>query len=127
MPEPQGAVPETAGDRVRQRILDVAEAAFAERGFFGASVREVTEAAGVRLAAINYHFETKEELFRSVLLRRAEPIAAERMKLLEMVATSGTQTRRVRAIVKAFVHPLLSRALSNDQGWRKLPIPGCGC
>ena len=79
MPEPQGTVPETAGDRVRQRILDVAEAQFAERGFFGASVREVTEAAGVRLAAVNYHFETKEELFRSVLLRRAEELGAERL------------------------------------------------
>lgn len=118
MLEPQGSVPETAGDRVRQRILDVAEAHFAERGFFGASVRDVTDAAGVRLAAINYHFETKEELFRSVLLRRAEPIAAERLKLLEGVATSGTQVRRVRAVVEAFVHPLLSRAQGNDQGWR---------
>jgi AcrR family transcriptional regulator len=118
MLEPQGSVPETAGDRIRQHILDVAEAQFAERGFFGTSVRDVTDAASVRLAAINYHFETKEELFRSVLLRRAEPIAAERLKLLEGVTTSGTQARRVRAVVEAFVHPLLSRALGNDQGWR---------
>lgn len=118
MLEPQGSAPETAGDRVRQHILDVAEAQFAERGFFGASVREVTDAAGVRLAAINYHFETKEELFRSVLLRRAEAIEAERRKLLEGVASSGAQARRVRAIVEAFVHPLLLRAQGNDQGWR---------
>jgi AcrR family transcriptional regulator len=118
MSQAQRSVPETAGDRVRQHILDVAEAQFAERGFFGASVRDVTDAAGVRLAAINYHFETKEELFRSVLLRRAEQIGAERLKLLERVATTGSQTRRVRAVVEAFVQPLLSRALGNDQGWR---------
>ena len=118
MSQAQSSVAETAGDRVRQHILDVAEAQFAERGFFGASVRDVTDAAGVRLAAINYHFETKEELFRSVLLRRAEQIGAERLKLLERVATTGTPTRRVRAVVEAFVHPLLSRALGNDQGWR---------
>ena len=134
MSQAQRPVPETAGDRVRQHILDVAEAQFAERGFFGASVRDVTDAAGVRLAAINYHFETKEELFRSVLLRRAEQIGAERLKLLERVATTGTQTRRVRAVVEAFVQPLLSRALGNDQGWRnyslsspKSPTLGCGC
>lgn len=118
MPEPQGSLPETAGDRVRQRILDEAEALFAERGFFGASVRDVTEAAGVRLAAVNYHFETKEELFRSVLLRRAEELGAERLRCLEGVASSGSKARRIRAIVEAFVHPALSRALGNDPGWR---------
>jgi AcrR family transcriptional regulator len=118
MLEPQASAPETVGDRVRQHILDVAEAHFAERGFFGASVRDVTDAAGVRLAAINYHFETKEELFRSVLLRRAEELGAERLQRLEGVATSGSKARRVRSIVEAFVHPVLSRALGNDQGWR---------
>ena len=45
---------------IRQRLLDTAEALFAERGFFGVSVRDITEAAGVRNASINYHFETKD-------------------------------------------------------------------
>src|SRR5512145_2556330 len=54
----------------RQRLLDAAEALFARRGLAGTSVREITEAAGANLAAINYHFRSKENLYIEVFLRR---------------------------------------------------------
>jgi AcrR family transcriptional regulator len=54
----------------RERLLDVAERVFAERGFAGASVREITDAAGANLAAINYHFHSKENLYSEVFSRR---------------------------------------------------------
>ncbi|MHC4998559.1 MAG: TetR/AcrR family transcriptional regulator, partial [Planctomycetota bacterium] len=47
---------ETQKEDVRNRILDVAEALFCERGFEGVSVRELTAAAGCNLAAVNYYF-----------------------------------------------------------------------
>ena len=45
---------------VVEQILDAAESLFADRGYFGVSVREITDAASTRLAAVNYHFGTKE-------------------------------------------------------------------
>ena len=46
----------------KQRILDVAEALFAEHGFAGTSLRQVTSRADVNIAAVNYHFGSKENL-----------------------------------------------------------------
>lgn len=64
----------------RQRLLDTAERLFAERGFAGTSVREITDAAAANLGAVNYHFQSKENLYTEVFARRAaelrEPIAA---------------------------------------------------
>jgi len=101
----------TVGDRVRENILDHAEELFAERGFFGASIRDITEHADVRLAAVNYHFGTKEELFRDVILRRARVLHAARLEMLARVPRSGTQEARTRAIVEAFVLPAVERAV----------------
>ena len=66
----------------RIAILDSAEALFAERGYFGVSVRDITEHADVRLASVNYHFRTKEKLFREVVTRRAAVVSEDRRKLL---------------------------------------------
>jgi AcrR family transcriptional regulator len=64
----------------RERILDTAERLFAERGFAGTSVREITDAAAVNLGAVNYHFQSKENLYAEVFARRVaqlrEPVAA---------------------------------------------------
>jgi len=59
---------------VRNALLDTAEALFAERGLFGVSIRDITDAAGLRNASINYHFESKENLFLAVIDRRIEPL-----------------------------------------------------
>ena len=53
----------------QEKILDAAEALFMEHGFEATSLRQITAAAGVNLAAVNYHFGSKEELFQAVLTR----------------------------------------------------------
>ena len=63
----------------KERILDTAEALFMEHGFEATGLRSMTAAAGVNLAAVNYHFGTKEELFESVLTRRLDPMNQERV------------------------------------------------
>ncbi len=71
----------------RERLLDAAEELFADAGFNGVSVRQIVDRASVNLGAIPYHFGTKENLFKEVLLRRAEPLREERRRLLgELVA-----------------------------------------
>src|ERR1700752_5110069 len=64
------------------RILDAAEALFIEHGFEATSLRAITASARVNLAAVNYHFGSKEELFQAVLTRRLDPMNQERVDLL---------------------------------------------
>ncbi len=66
----------------KDRILDTAESLFMEHGFEATSLRSITAAAGVNLAAVNYHFGSKEELFQAVLTRRLDPMNQERVDLL---------------------------------------------
>jgi AcrR family transcriptional regulator len=51
------------GAQTRQRLLDVAETLFAEHGFAATSVRDITSAAACNLAAVNYHFRDKQNLY----------------------------------------------------------------
>ena len=64
------------------RILDAAEALFMEHGFEATSLRQITTAANVNLAAVHYHFGSKEDLFEAVLTRRLDPMNQERLALL---------------------------------------------
>ena len=66
----------------KERILDAAETLFMEHGYEATSLRALTTAADVNLAAVNYHFGTKEELFQAVLTRRLDPMNQRRLELL---------------------------------------------
>ena len=66
----------------KDRILDTAEALFLEHGFEATSLRSITATAAVNLAAVNYHFGSKEELFQAVLTRRLDPMNQKRVDLL---------------------------------------------
>ncbi|MFA0811980.1 TetR/AcrR family transcriptional regulator [Microbulbifer epialgicus] len=73
------------------RILDAAEALFAERGFTETSLRTITSTAGVNLAAVNYHFGSKKELIQAVFERFLTPFTdALEAELDQRVATGGT-------------------------------------
>ncbi len=67
----------------KDRILDAAEALFMTHGFEATSLRAITAAAEVNLAAVNYHFGSKEELFEAVLTRRLDPMNQRRVALLD--------------------------------------------
>jgi AcrR family transcriptional regulator len=114
---PRTRKPRADGQQARARILDSAEALFADRGFHGTSVRDITEHAGVRLAAVNYHFVSKETLFRDVLQRRAQVLESERVQQLERLPRAGSVKSRVQALVRTFVLPLVPHA-SASQGFR---------
>ena len=66
----------------KNRILDAAEKLFMEHGYEATSLRAITTAAEVNLAAVNYHFGSKEELFQAVLTRRLDPMNQQRLELL---------------------------------------------
>jgi AcrR family transcriptional regulator len=71
-----------SGD-TKARILDAAEDIFIECGYEAMSLRQITSRADVNLAAVNYHFGTKEALIHAMLSRRLDRLNVERVKLLE--------------------------------------------
>jgi AcrR family transcriptional regulator len=89
----------------RQRILDVAEKQFADQGYAGASLRAIISAAKVNLAAVHYHFRSKEALLEAVLLRRAGPLNEERLRLLNAIDAGGLSPEAVDKIIEAFIGP----------------------
>jgi AcrR family transcriptional regulator len=100
----------------KQRILDIAEQHFAEQGYAGASLRGIIAAAGVNLAAVHYHFHSKEALLEAVLMRRAAPLNEERAKLLaECEARAGKSAPPVEEILEAFIGPPM-RLILNPSG-----------
>jgi AcrR family transcriptional regulator len=97
-----------ASTDTKERILDAAEAVFAEQGYAGASLRAITGAAEVNLAAVHYHFGSKEGLYRAVFQRRIEPVnrvRLERLDELERVARGGRVP--LEKVVRAFIEPAI--------------------
>lgn len=98
----------------RQRILGAAEALFAERGFAGASLRQVTAAAKVNLAAVNYHFGSKGNLIEEVFRRRLDELSKRRLELLAALDASGDAT--LETVLDAFITPALELSLDHKGG-----------
>jgi len=67
----------------KERILDSAEYLFANKGLRDTSVRDITTQADVHLAAVNYHFQSKDGLVKAVMQRRIAPLNRQRLELLE--------------------------------------------
>ncbi len=98
-------------------ILDAAEQAFADLGFDAASLRHIISVAGVNLAAVHYHFGSKEGLIEAVFARRMGPLAADRLGRLDALeAAAGGQGVPLEAILEAFVGPALRMARSPESG-----------
>ena len=100
-----------ANGDTKKSILDAAEGLFATNGYHNTSLRAITGKAEVNLAAVNYHFGSKEALLVAVIERRLEPLNRLRIKRLEeAMATARAQTRRPapREILQAFIEPTLA-------------------
>jgi AcrR family transcriptional regulator len=93
----------------KERILDAAERLFGELGYDGTSLRAITAAAEANLAAVNYHFQSKEELLRAVLTRRLAPVNRERLEMLDRYeAECGGNPPEVGALVNILLRPLMA-------------------
>ncbi|MEM8663514.1 MAG: TetR/AcrR family transcriptional regulator [Pseudomonadota bacterium] len=100
-------------------ILDAAEQLFAERGYDGASIRDVAGAAGVQLHAVGYHFGPKEALFDAVVARRAAIMTDLRQQALAIMrAAAGAAPIAIAELVRAYVSPFIHSAGHGEPGWR---------
>lgn len=92
----------------KKRILDAAEKLFAQQGFYATSLRMLTKEAGVNLAAVNYHFGSKEELIKAVFGRRMLPLNKMRLERLQKIKDSASAEGRppdIKEILLAFIEP----------------------
>ena len=96
----------SSSTKTKEQIITVAEQMFAERGFAGTTLRNIVSEAGVNLAAVHYHFGSKEELFRAAVARFARPVVEQELKLLSELK-AGAELPSVEAILTAMVKPSL--------------------
>jgi AcrR family transcriptional regulator len=110
------ALDQTSAD-TKTRILDAAEGLFMEHGFEATSLRSLTAAAGVNLAAVNYHFGSKEELFQAVLTRRLDPMNKERIDLIDRLEREAAgKPIACERILFAMLIPALRLARDEERG-----------
>ena len=99
------------------KILNTAEQLFAVRGVSGTSIREVTSSAKVNLAAVHYHFGSKESVLEAVVSRRLIPLTSERLALLEEFERQSDDGVVVLAkIIEALVGPALRLSRNPEKG-----------
>src|SRR3954469_5785715 len=102
----------------RTRILDVAEELFMLHGFEGTSMRVLTAKAGVNLAAVNYHFGSKDALIEALFRRRLDPMNSARIAELERLESeSAGRPPAAEALIRAFVGRSL-RLMEDKSGGR---------
>jgi AcrR family transcriptional regulator len=102
----------------KDKLMDAAEKLFARRGFHGASVRDITAAAGVDLALVNYHFGSKEKLLAAIIERRGHVLNEERLqRLADERLRAAPEPPSTEAVVAAFLDPILDRLAHAGAGW----------
>ncbi len=108
---------EARNNDTRERILDAAERLFMAHGYEGTSMRQITGEAGVNLAAVNYHFGSKETLIQEVFRRRLDWLNEERLRVLdELESEAAGQPLKPSLIVDAFFGTMLRMAEDEARG-----------
>src|SRR6266571_4289283 len=104
-----------ASDQTRTSILSAAERLYADRGFADVTLRDIVAAAGVNLAAVNYHFGSKDELIAELFVTRSLATNRERLNELKAAEEKGGGCAPIEAILHALVGPTLRGCLGPDR------------
>ena len=101
----------------KERILDTAERLFAKQGYAATSLRGIIAEAGVNLAAVHYHFHSKEALLEALILRRSVPANRERLALLDRFEKEAAgNPPSLERVIEAFVAPTLQMSRDPQTG-----------
>ena len=104
-----------SSDQTKTAILTAAEMLWADRSFGEVTMRDIVAAAGVNLAAVNYHFGSKDELLADLFVSRTTVLNRERFAQLKAAELEGDGRPGVEAILHALVGPPLRWCLSPDR------------
>lgn len=110
------------GDATRDRILDAAEQLFAECGFDGTSMRDISAVAQAELGSIGYHFKSKDDIYTKVLERRSESSCDDLQQALELMQQQKDPLT-ADDVLKAFTQVVFDAFRSGDKGtmyWARL-------
>ncbi|OCW57789.1 TetR/AcrR family transcriptional regulator [Hoeflea olei] len=108
-PRPRQRAPSKRSLETSRAILDAAERLFADRGYDGASVRDIAAAAGTQIASVNFHHGSKEALFARVVERRASELSELRLSALNALKAKG-EALTLGSVLTAFLEPYLAKA-----------------
>ncbi|MBR8064579.1 TetR family transcriptional regulator [Burkholderia ambifaria] len=100
----------------KARILDAAEDLFIEHGFEAMSMRQITSRAAVNLAAVNYHFGSKEALIHAMLSRRLDQLNQERLGILDRFDAQLGAHITCEHVLGAMFIPALKASRDPDRG-----------
>jgi AcrR family transcriptional regulator len=107
------------GINTQQRLLDAAELSFAEYGYEGTSLRTIAKAAGEHVGLTTYYFKTKDQLFDSVVQRRAVEMHRLRLASLKQIGFEAHTPRQlIRAIIWAYAGPMIKARSGNSVQWQ---------
>lgn len=100
-----------------ERILDVAEAMFAEHGYHAVSLRSILRACDANIAAAHYHFGSKDALLKRIFEVRSAPIVEARARLLQ-ACTQGKRAPMLEDVLEAYFRPALVTAGVDERARR---------
>jgi AcrR family transcriptional regulator len=103
-----------SSDHTRLAILTAAERLYADRGFGEVTLRDIVADAGVNLAAVNYHFGSKDELIAELYVSRSVALNRERLAELKVAEDAGGSRAAIGAVIAALVGPPLRGCLDPD-------------
>ena len=101
-------------DQTRSAILTAAERLYAERGFSDVTLRDIVSEADVNLAAVNYHFGSKDELIAELFVTRSIALNRQRLHELRAAEEKGGGSASVRDILRALVAPVMRDCLGPE-------------
>lgn len=101
--------------QTRARILDAAEQVFADRGYDGATIRDIAALAKAQVGLVHHHGGGKAELFHKTVARRADELSALRLQALAAEQAKGHVT--LERLLRCFFGPYLDRARSGGPQW----------
>ena len=104
-----------SSDRTRSAILAAAERLYADRGFGDVTLRDIVAESNVNLAAVNYHFGSKDELIAELFVTRSLATNRERLNELKAAEEKGGGRASIDAILHALVGPTLRGCLGPDR------------
>lgn len=99
----------------KNKILDAADVLFADKGFNGTSLREITSQANVNLAAVNYHFGSKKELIKAVMSRYMDELSPQLESALILICEAEVNPT-LHGVFSAFIEPLLNLNQFKENG-----------
>ncbi|MBR0793736.1 TetR family transcriptional regulator [Bradyrhizobium manausense] len=103
-----------ASDHTRSAILAAAERLYADRGFGDVTLRDIVAEANVNLAAVNYHFGSKDELIAELFVTRSIATNRERLRELKAAEEAGGGRATIEVILRALVGPTLRGCLGPE-------------